>query len=213
MNEKIVIRMNTKAIRHLKSVDVGIADLIGRIGELEYTLHDENPYGFLVHEILEQMLSTKAAKKIHGRLEELCNGKIESDVINKLTDEQVKSIGTSIQKVKYIRSLTNAVIEGKLDFKSLQLLSDAEVINELTKIQGIGNWTAKMYLIFVLDRRDVLPFEDGAFLQSYRWLYNTSDTAKESIIRKCDCWKPYSSVAARYMYIALDSGLTKEQRN
>lgn len=163
MSEEIVIDINSEAIRHLVRSDEKIGELILSIGELKYRLHDDDPYGFLVHEILEQMLSTKAAKKIHSRLKELCAGNIEPDLINKMTDEQIKSIGTSIQKVRYIRSLTDAVIGSTLDFKSLQLLSDAEAIKELTKIQGIGNWTAKMYLIFVLDRRDVLPFEDGAF--------------------------------------------------
>ena len=156
------------------------------------------------------MLSTKAARKIHERLQKLCNGNITPERINSMTDEQIKSIGTSFQKVRYIRNLTNAVIDRTIIFDSLMSLSDEEAIKALTKIQGIGNWTAKMYLIFVLNRPDVLPFEDGAFLQSYKWLYNTDDVSKESIIRKCECWKPYSSIASRYMYIALDSGMTKK---
>lgn len=68
-----------------------------------------------------------------------------------------------------------------------------------------------MYLIFVLNRPDVLPVEDGAFLQSYKWLYNTDDVSKQSIERKCHKWKPYSSIASRFMYRALDMGFTKEQ--
>ena len=67
-----------------------------------------------------------------------------------------------------------------------------------------------MYLIFVLDRQDVLPFEDGAFLQSYRWLYNTTDTTPASVKKKCANWNPYYSIAARYLYRILDLGLTKE---
>ena len=67
-----------------------------------------------------------------------------------------------------------------------------------------------MFLIFVLDRPDVLPFEDGAFLQTYRWLYKTDEVSPESIKKKCKKWRPYSSYTARYMYRALDTGLTKE---
>lgn len=211
MAKQVVIKMNSKPIKHLVNVDDKLASLITKIGDLTYVTHDDNPYGFLVHEILEQMLSTKAAKKIHERLQQLCNGSITPNKINSMTDEQIKAIGTSIQKVKYIRSLTNAVISGTIDFDSLSSLSDEDVMEALTKIQGIGNWTAKMYLIFVLNHPDVLPLEDGAFLQSYKWLYSTDDISKESIIRKCECWKPYSSIASRYMYIALDSGLTKKQ--
>ncbi len=68
-----------------------------------------------------------------------------------------------------------------------------------------------MYLIFVLDRPDILPTEDVAFLQAYEWLYKTKDRSKESVEKRCKKWKPYSSVAARYLYRALDSGLTKEE--
>ena len=84
-----------------------------------------------------------------------------------------------------------------------------EVISHLTNIKGIGNWTAKMYLIFVLDRSDVLPYEDVAFQQSYKWLYNTSSTEKADIIKRCKKWSPYATVASRYLYRALDMGLTK----
>ena len=88
-------------------------------------------------------------------------------------------------------------------------LSDDEVFHKLKRIDGIGNWTAKMYLLFFLQRDDILPYEDSAFLQSFKWLYNLSDVSKNSIISQCHCWKPYSSIASRYLYIALDSGLTK----
>jgi DNA-3-methyladenine glycosylase II len=66
-----------------------------------------------------------------------------------------------------------------------------------------------MYLLFFLQREDILPYEDGAFLQAYKWLYNTKVIKPESIVRRCKQWKPYTSIAARYMYRALDTGLTK----
>lgn len=88
---------------------------------------------------------------------------------------------------------------------------DEEVIKELTTIRGIGKWTAKMYLLFVLDRQDILPIEDGAFLQSYKWLYKTDDISRTSIEKKCKKWKPYSSIATRYLYRALDIGMTKRE--
>lgn len=67
-----------------------------------------------------------------------------------------------------------------------------------------------MYLIFVLDRMNVLPYEDGAFLQAYKWLYDTSDTSISSIQKRCKKWSPYSSLAARYLYRFLDDGYTKQ---
>lgn len=89
--------------------------------------------------------------------------------------------------------------------------TDAAALKELINLHSIGTWTAKMYLIFILDRQDILPFEDIAFLQSYKWLYKTEDVSKASIEKKCKKWKPYSSVAAKFIYRALDMGFTKEE--
>ena len=88
-------------------------------------------------------------------------------------------------------------------------MSDEEILKILISLKGIGSWTAKMYLLFFLEREDVLPFEDGAFLQAYRWLYNTKKCEQKSIERRCKKWKPYSSIGARYLYAALNSCLTK----
>ena len=104
-------------------------------------------------------------------------------------------------------NLTNVLESGSLSIE----MSDTEVIHEMTKIRGIGTWTAKMYLMFVLNRPDILPVEDGAFLQGYRWAYKTDDYKPASIAKKCKKRKPYSSIAARYLYRALDMGLTKEE--
>lgn len=111
--------------------------------------------------------------------------------------------------MSYIRNITNAIIEGELNLDELAYMSDAEVMATLTKIRGIGNWTAKMYLIFVLNRPDIFPTEDVAFLQGYRWMYKTEDTSRQAVEQKCRKWKPYSSIASRFHYRALDAGFTK----
>lgn len=70
-----------------------------------------------------------------------------------------------------------------------------------------------MYLFFVLDRQNVLPYEDGAFRQGYRWLYNTDKIKPTGIIERCKCWSPYSSIAARYLYRVVDAGYIKSKLN
>ncbi len=172
-------------------------------------MHIEDPYTFLIHEIIEQMLSIKSGAVIYKRLEDLCNGNITPTAVAHLSDDQIKSIGTSTSKVSYIRSVTDAMVNHDLDFNKMESLSDDEVIASLLSIRGIGNWTAKMFLIFVLNRQDILPYEDAAFRQSFKWLYKTSDCSEKNIIDKCKKWKPYSSIASRYLYRALDTGLTK----
>ena len=89
-------------------------------------------------------------------------------------------------------------------------MTDEDVIKTITSIHGLGMWSAKMYLIFVLNRQDVLPFEDVAFLQGYAWCYKTNKLDKDSITKKLKKLQPYRSIVARYLYKALDYGYTKE---
>ena len=210
MSNMITLDYDTESIQYLCKKDKRLAKVISAIGPITYQIHSDS-YSFLIHEIIEQMLSVKAGVKIYGRLEGLCDGNITVATVKQLSDEQIRGIGTASSKVKYIRGLTNAVESGDLDFKKLETMNDDEVINELTSLHGIGTWTAKMYLIFALNRQDVLPYEDVAFLQGYEWLYKTKDRSKAAVEKKCKKWKPYSSIAARYLYRALDSGLTKNE--
>lgn len=210
MRNIITLTPESEAIQHLCKKDKRLAKVISLVGSISYQPYADG-YAFLVHEIIEQMLSVKAGAKIYARLEDLCNGKITVSTINSLTDAQIRNIGTSAAKVSYIRFLTQAIASGALDLALLPELDDKSIIKQLTAIKGIGNWTAKMYLIFVLDRQDILPIEDVAFLQAYEWLYKITDRSPASITNKCRKWKPYSSIAARYLYRALDSGLTKTE--
>lgn len=210
LNKTVTLDENSKSIQYLCNRDKILAKAIKLIGPISYQPH-EDAYGFLIHEIIEQMLSTKVSKKMYERLLDLCNGEIIPNVVRQLTDDQIRGIGISNSKVSYIRNLTNEIIEGRLNLSSLQVYTDREIMDALCSIKGIGSWTAKMYLIFVLDRQDVLPFEDYAFLQGYKWLYKTEDTSRKTVEKKCKKWKPYSSIAARYMYKALDMGLTKKE--
>lgn len=210
MDKIITLTADSPSVKYLCKKDKRLAKVIAIIGNLTYVKH-ENPYAFLVHEIIEQMLSVKAGQKILERLNEMCNGSITPEKINVFSVDEIKQIGTSFAKAGYIKNLTESVLSGALDFEVLNELSDKDVIKELTKLKGIGEWTAHMYLIFVLDRPDVLPITDVAFLQVYKWLYKTNDCSKQSVIKKCKKWKPYSSIAARYFYRILDGGYTKEE--
>ena len=208
MKQSMTLSQTDPAIQHLQSCDKRLAKIIQEIGAISYTPHDDG-YAFLIHEIIEQMLSIKAGAVIYRRFTELCGGHIAPETVEKLSVEEIKSTGVSSAKADYIKIVTAAIIENDLDLSSLEGQTDGFIIRKLTSYRGIGNWTAKMYLIFVLDRPNVLPYEDGAFLQAFRWLYKTSDCTPANVTRKCKKWSPYASIAARYLYIALDSGLTR----
>lgn len=206
---QVTLSMESESVQYLCKKDKCLSKVIESIGVIQYNPINENPYAFLIHEIIEQMLSIKAAQKIYERLEVLCEGVITPDRISQLSDEEIRNAGTSNAKVEYIRNITSAVLNGTVDFEVMNTLTDDEAIKTLTNIRGIGNWTAKMYLMFVLDRQDILPIEDGAFIQVYRWMYDTDDCSPKSIYAKCKKWSPYSTIAARFCYRALDEGMTK----
>lgn len=197
------------AITYLKAKDKRLAKVIETIGELEISQHTDSFY-FLVREIVGQMVSAAVKRVIFGRLEAICELNISPEVISKMRVEDFRAIGLSSAKANFIHSLAEEIVSGELSFDSLTSNSDEEVMRKLTSIKGIGSWTAKMYLLFFLRRDDVLPYEDGAFIQSYRWLYNTKKIDRKSVEKRCKKWKPYSSIAARYLYRALDTGLTKQ---
>lgn len=210
MSNIITLDMNTPSVQYLCKKDKRLAKVISMIGAISYSPHTDD-YPFLVHEIIEQMLSIKAGQVIYARLESLCGDDVSPDKVAQLSDEEIASIGTSKSKVSYIRNITDTYLAREISREMLAQKSDAEVMAALTKICGIGSWTAKMYLIFVLNRQDVLPFEDGAFLQVYRWMYKTEDTSRNAVEQKCQKWKPYSAIAARFLYRALDAGFTKSE--
>lgn len=211
MSEVRVLNKDHTAVQYLYKKDKRLAKVMDMVGEITYKPYSEDPYAFLVHEIIEQMLSVKAGEVIYGRLNALCGGLVCPERVAQLSNDQIKSIGTANSKVSYIKGLTEAIISGSLRLEDLQELSDQDVMDKLTELRGIGLWTAKMYLIFVLDRQNIIPYEDVAFLQSYKWMYKTESVSKEEVLKKCKKWSPYASVAARYLYRALDTGLTKEE--
>lgn len=205
-----MLSITSPQIQYLIKKDKRLAKVILAIGDLPYYSR-ENCFSNLVRTIINQMLSNKAAMVIYSRLESLCNNNVSPAIILKLSDEDMREIGISKAKVSFIKNLASEIALGSMDLKEISELDDEDVMVSLTSLKGFGTWSAKMYLIFTLRREDVLPYEDGAFLQSYRWLYKANNDSRADIVKRCKKWKPYSSIAARYLYIALDSGMTKRE--
>ena len=198
------------AVQHLIKKDKRLAKVIAMVGDIEYE-EQADCFARLVRSIVNQMLSNKVARILRDRLAALCGGQITSEAVLKLSRDQLRETGVSYAKADAILNAARAVVDGKIHFSNFPRMTDEEVIKELTTLKGVGVWSAKMYLIFTLNRPDVLPYEDGAFLQSYAWLYKTNELEPRAIMKRCKKWKPYSSFAARYLYYALDMGLTKKE--
>ena len=210
MTELKILNKDHPAVQYLCRKDKRLAKLVEMVGEIEYRTQPDC-FARLVRSVINQMLSNKVAHVIGSRVTDLCGGTITPESLLKLDREQLRGAGLSYSKADNVLGIAKAASDGSLDFTNFPNMTDEEVMKELTRLRGIGTWSAKMYLIFTLDRKDVLPYEDVAFLQTYAWLYKTDDLRPAAIIKRCKKWKPYSSIAARYFYYALDMGLTKHE--
>lgn len=195
----------SKQIVHLSGNDEVFRSIYKGVGDLSFELYS-NPYEFLVFTIIGQMLSNKVADVICERFLKLCANNICPDIVNSISSDKMRELGMSYSKAAYIKNLTEAILSDELDLLSLKNKKDDEILADLTKIKGIGKWSAKMFLIFVLGREDVLPFEDGAFMKAYSIAYNEPKVELKKLKKRAEKWSPYSSIVARYFYKALDSG-------
>jgi DNA-3-methyladenine glycosylase II len=211
MRNRKIITLDSESIKYLINADSQFIILYNLIGELTYQLNYD-PYAFIVETIIGQMLSNKVAAILSSRLKSLCHtGKIDIDSIQKLSAHNLRSIGISQRKVQCIIDFTNSYNKNEYSFKKLSLLSDDEIIKRITSIKGLGAWSAKMFLLFIMDRENILPYEDMAFLQAFIW-YNGLQAVPKTVEIKTVSkkWEPYRSIMARYLYRALDNGLTKK---
>jgi DNA-3-methyladenine glycosylase II len=160
----------------------------------------------LVRSIVFQQLSGKAARTIMQRLvNALPEGRLTPEAILALTPEQMRSLGLSGQKTAYVRDLAERTRSGEIDFSKFPAMSDDEVIEHLTRVKGVGVWTAHMFLIFALRRPDVLPTGDlgvrAAMRKAYRMRALPKPERMEKIAKR---WRPYCSVASWYLWRSLD---------
>ena len=151
--------------------------------------------------------STKAATTIHRRLIELVgNGVATPESIAPLADAQLRSVGLSRQKTAYLRDLCAKVASGEVHLDALGHMADDEVIAELTKIKGVGRWTAEMFLMFRLHRPDVLPVGDLGIVNAVKNVYNLrKKPTANRIVKIGEAWRPYRSVASWYLWRSLDN--------
>jgi DNA-3-methyladenine glycosylase II len=197
-----------KAADHLSRHDLVLAPVIAAAGLCTLAPHDDY-YGALVNSIISQQLSVKAADAIEKRFLALFDGKFPSpaQILTKST-EDLRAIGFSYAKGRYVRDLAQHVIDGKVKFDRIPEQSNAEIIAELTDVKGVGEWTAHMFLMFAVGRLDVLPVGDLGIRNGVRALYGLKDAATpEDVTRiaRKNQWHPYESVASWYIWRSLDN--------
>jgi DNA-3-methyladenine glycosylase II len=163
-------------------------------------------FSALVRAITGQQLSTKAASTIYARLVALMPGGVAPQALASLTDEQMRAVGMSRQKIAYFRDLAEKALSGALPLDSLDELSDDDVIAALTQVKGIGRWSAEMFLMFRLHRPDVLPVDDLGIVNAVQNVYRLRKRPTADRIRRIgEPWRPYRSVACWYLWRSLDN--------
>ncbi|HEY5617449.1 MAG TPA: DNA-3-methyladenine glycosylase [Vicinamibacterales bacterium] len=170
-----------------------------------------DPFRALIHSIISQQLSTRAAATIEGRFRALFGGVPTPTQVTATSDTELRVVGLSGQKVRYLRDLCRRVEDGSLQLTELEHMSDDEVIAALTQVKGIGRWTAEMFLMFRLHRPDVLPVDDLGIVKAVQRAYRlrTVPTSKR-LIHLGESWRPYRSVACWYLWASLDNTPLKE---
>jgi DNA-3-methyladenine glycosylase II len=180
-------------------------DLIRKAGP--FTLKPRRDrFHTLVASIISQQISGKAADSIRMRLKQrVAPDRISAESLLRLDAEELRKVGISPQKAKYLLDLATHVADGRLRLDRLNRLRDEEIIEALIQVKGIGVWTAQMFLIFSLGRLDVFPHEDLGVRVALRNLYGLADLPDKHISHRIATpWRPYASIATWYCWRSLD---------
>lgn len=205
--------MSARARRELAAGDPTMAALIERLGKIDIATRlkrrsEERPadaYGALLRAIVGQQLSTKAARTIYGRVLELFGGATPSpEQLLEADEADLRACGLSGRKAEYVRDLAAHVLDGELELDRLEQLSDEEAIAEIVAVRGLGTWTAEMFLIFHLERPDVLSGGDLGIRKAIQIEYGLKEMpAPAKVIEIGEPWRPHRSLASLYLWESL----------
>jgi DNA-3-methyladenine glycosylase II len=208
-----VSKRGAKAREELAAADPAMAALIERIGEIDLKTRlrrrsEEKPpdaYGALLRAIVGQQLSTKAARTIYLRVCDLFGGSTPSpEQLLEASEEELRGCGLSGRKVEYVRDLAVHVLDGELELDRLGDLSDEEAIEEIVAVRGLGQWTAEMFLLFHLERPDVLSGGDLGIRKAVQIEYGLREMpTPQRVLEIGEPWRPHRSLASLYLWESL----------
>ena len=191
-----------EAMAHLRDADPVLARLIDAVGPIEIALRRER-FSSLSRAIIFQQLAGAAARTIHDRFVALFPGRkfpTPRQVLD-ASPEDLRRVGLSRQKSLYLKDLAAHVDNGTLNFHRFHKMDDEEIIVDLTRVHGIGRWTAEMFLMFNLGRPDVLPVDDLGVRNAARRLYRMRKMPDAKRLRAlAERWRPYRSAASWYLW-------------
>ncbi|MBV9156406.1 MAG: DNA-3-methyladenine glycosylase 2 family protein [Acidobacteriaceae bacterium] len=192
------------ATLHLQKADPVMAQIIQRVGPCQFAIR-EPTFETLARSITFQQLHGKAARSIFERLRKAVGRRFTATAFLKLTQEELRACGLSRQKIASLTDLAERVARREINFRKLSALEDAEIISVLSQVRGVGVWTVQMFLIFALQRPNVMPLGDFGIRNAVRKAYGLPELPKPAdLARMAEKWHPYCSVASWYLWRSLD---------
>lgn len=189
---------------HLQQADPIMAEIIRRVGPCEFAVRQPT-FETLARSITFQQLNGKAAGTIFGRLRKAVGRRFTASAFLKLTPEQLRACGLSKQKMASLHDLASRVARREINFRKLGDLQDEEIIVTLSRVRGVGVWTAQMFLIFALQRPNVMPLADLGIRNAVRRAYGLTELPNPAELSKiAEKWQPYCSVASWYLWRSLE---------
>jgi DNA-3-methyladenine glycosylase II len=190
-----------------------MAALIGYVLENDSTILKRDKVSdcvSLVRAIVSQQISTIVARVIFRRLLDILGEQdITAESLINISEQSLRDIGLSKQKISYIKGIAAAAYDGSLNFEYIHSLSDEDAITELQKLKGIGEWTAQMFVLFQMGREDIFPVKDGGIRSAMKRLYSLEEIDDDQMIDLAENWRPYRSLACKYLWGALNLGYFK----
>jgi DNA-3-methyladenine glycosylase II len=205
-----------EAVAHLRARDAKLAALIDRVGPFTMQLDQSaSPFESLLESILYQQLHGKAAATIHARVRAFFGGDPTPQQLIATPDEPLRAAGVSGNKIKAFKDLAARTIDGTVpSHAAINKMSDADIVERLTEVRGIGPWTVEMLLIFRMGRPDVLPVTDYGVRKGYALTFqrvpksrpiDAADLpAPDVVFKRGQRWAPFRSVASWYLWRACD---------
>ena len=164
-----------------------------------------NPFFSLCRTIIGQQISTKAADSIWAKFEKKCKKKIKPKIILKISSRSLKSAGLSRQKISYLKNIAKAFVNKSFDVKKLKKMNDIDAINYITKLKGLGVWSAEMFLMFNLNRPNIFPVKDIGLLRAISKNYKTSYPPSKKFLEKISkTHDGYRTIFTWYMWRSID---------
>ena len=190
---------------YLKRKDKRLAEVIDRIGHIDRPM-DDDLYSSVVHHIIGQQISSAAQKTIWNRLREKL-GEVTPERMHTLSREELQTCGMTFRKAEYILDFTDQVVSGQFDLAAVAAMDDAEAIAALSRLKGIGVWTAEMILLFALGRKNIFAYDDLAVQRGLRMVYHHRKIDRKLFEKYRRRFSPYCSVASLYFWKAAAGAL------